>query len=171
MHQFVRCVALALVSFGWAATIAAAAPEAAVSEQAGPFEGTFAGTAYGAGGTAAPLTLALTQRGTEVSGTAGLGPGLAVATANCGGAPVPAGTVQGTGQTPAENPNHVTVRSAIDVQGVTIPLVISGDLTPDGQSLAATATLEVPRFCGPWPTVAGTLQRTGAPDESASPTA
>jgi hypothetical protein len=168
MRQLVRGVALALVSLAWSAAVVAAAPEVGASEQPGPFEGTFEGTAYGAGGTTAPLALTLTQRGAEVNGTAGLGEGLYVATAGCGGAPVPGATVQGSGQTSPDNPNRVTVRSALEVQGFSIPLLLTGDLAPDGQSIAATATLDVPSFCGPDPALPGTLQRTAGPPAPAA---
>jgi hypothetical protein len=164
MHQLVRSVALAAALLaGVAPVVVAAAGEvdASASEQAGPFAGTFEGTAFGAGGTSAPLTLSLAQRGTEVSGSATLGEGLYVATARCGGAAVPAGTVEGSGQTAPDDPRHVSVQIAVRVQGVTVPVALSGDLSPDGQTLTAAATLDVPAFCGPDPTVPGTLQRAG----------
>jgi hypothetical protein len=163
MHRVVRSAALALVLLvASAAGVAAGARTAATgaSDLAGPFEGTFEGTALGSGGTTAPLTLALTQRGTEVSGTVSLGEGLYVATAACGGAPVPAGTVQGSGQTPPDDLRHVRVQTSLRVQGVAVPVSLAGDLSPDGQTITAVAALDVPAFCGPDPEIPSTLQRT-----------
>jgi hypothetical protein len=136
------------------------ADQADQADQAEPFTGTFEGAAYGTGGTSAPLALALAQRGTEVSGSATLGEGLYVTTARCGGAAVPAGTVEGRGQTQPDNPRHVSVQTAVRVQGIDVPVSLVGDLSPDGQTLTAAASLDVPAFCGPDPTVPGTLQRT-----------
>jgi hypothetical protein len=169
------CAALAAallvsVALGWspAAGVEAGAPAAEQAEQAEPFSGTFEGTAFGAGGTSAPLALVLAQRGSEVSGSATLGEGLYVATARCGGATVPAGTVEGSGQTAPDDPRHVSVQTTVRVQGVTVPVALTGDLSPDGQTLTAAASLDVPAFCGPDPTVPGTLQRT---DGAAPPAA
>ena len=94
MGLMVRSAALAFALFAGVVVSAGAAASGA-SDQAGPFEGTFEGTASGAGGTTAPMTLTLVQRGSEVTGTASLGDGLYVTSTRCGGAPVPAGTVQG----------------------------------------------------------------------------
>jgi hypothetical protein len=160
MHQLARGAALALTAFVCAAVVAGAAPEVPFTEPAGPFEGTFEGTAYGARGTSAPLTLTLTQSGSEVSGTAALGEGLYVTTAGCGGAPVPAGSVQGSGEAAPDQPHRVSIRSAVDLYGISMPYLITGDLAPDGQSITVTATLDVPAFCGPDPSGTGTLQRT-----------
>ena len=86
-------------------------------------------------------------------------------TAGSGGAPVPAGSVQGSGETTPDQPHRLSIRSAVDLYGISMPYLITGDLAPDGQSITARATLDVPGFCGPDPSVPGTLQRTaGATD-------
>jgi hypothetical protein len=180
MHRAVRTTLLALALLpGLAGTLGAAlalrAPSVAGASAiqdaledplGGPFEGTFEGTAYGSQGTSAPLALALTQRGTEVNGTATLGEGLYVTSARCGGAPVPAGTVQGSGQTAAENLRQVRLQTEIQVQGFTVPVFLSAELSPDGQTLTGALALDVPALCGPDLSLPGTLQRTavaGAP--------
>ena len=125
MGLMVRSAALAFALFAGVVVSAGAAASGA-SDQAGPFEGTFEGTASGAGGTTAPMTLTLVQRGSEVTGTASLGDGLYVTSTRCGGAPVPAGTVQGSGQTLPDDPRHVDVATAISIQGFTVPVSLVG---------------------------------------------
>jgi hypothetical protein len=173
MHRAVRTTLLALaISLSGAGMLWAPAPAGASEihnpheeEPAGPFEGTFEGTAYGSQGTSAPLALSLTQRGTggAVTGSATLGEGLYVTSARCGGAPVPGGTVQGSGQTPAEHPRQLWLQTEIQVQGFIIPVSLSGELSPDGQTLSGALALDVPALCGPDLTFPGTLQRTGGP--------
>ena len=171
MHRAVRTTLLALaislsgVGLLWAPSPAGASEiqEPLGVEPAGPFEGTFEGTAYGSQGTSAPLALSLTQRGTggAITGSATLGDGLYVTSARCGGAPVPGGTVQGSGQTPAEHPHQLRLQTEIEMQGFIIPVSLGGELSPDGQTLTGALSLDVPALCGPDLSFPGTLQRTG----------
>ena len=123
------------------------------------FDGLFAGTAYGDRGTQAPLSLELSQQGPDVVATATLGEGLYVVTRFCGGATVPAGTVDGNGHVDPDAPGRVWTSASFDVQGFPVRMAIQGDLSEDGQTLAAEATLDLPSLCGTDPVLTGTLQR------------
>jgi hypothetical protein len=149
------------------ALLVAAAPAAAnpayeedvFSDDPRPFNGVFSGIAFGDRGTQAPLSLDLSQQGPDVAATATLGEGLYVATRFCGGATVPAGTVDGTGHVDLDAPGRVWTSASFDVQGFPVRMAIQGDLSEDGQALAAEATLDLPSFCGTDPVLTGTLLR------------
>jgi hypothetical protein len=134
---------------------AAAAPEVG----AGVFEGSFTGTAYGDNGTKAPLWLEIAQDGPQLAATATLGEGMYVGTPFCGGGEVPSGTVTGTAEVDAKNPTRVQTFVSFDVEGIPVNMAIQGDLSEDGQSLAAKTKLSLPFFCGSNPEFVGTLAR------------
>lgn len=147
-----------------AAIVTSTAGASAMAQSApppGPFEGTFRGTVYSPDGSSAPLEVQLTHRGRELAGTATLGDGLEVRGGFCGAASVPAATEQVSGQTTPGDPRHVAARATFDVHGIPITVTLDGTLSPDGETVTARSTIDLPFLCGRDPVLTGTLARVG----------
>lgn len=136
-----------------------AAPTAVKTNAVGPYEGTFHGTAYGDQGTSAPMTLQLTHRGDRVEGYVYLGQGLTANGRFCGSSAVPAGSLYASGRTESNNPNRLIARSTFEVQGMDITVDLDSNVSPDGNTIAAKARLDLPWFCGRDPVLTGTLHK------------
>jgi len=124
-----------------------------------PFNGSFAGTLSTDNGSSAPVSLALTQTGTTVSGDISIGDGLTIDGGNCGVQAIPAGGRAITGQTDPSNPSHIEASAGYDVQGITITAKLTADLSADGNAIAGRIDLDLPFFCGSDPVINGALVR------------
>jgi len=124
-----------------------------------PFNGSFAGTLSTSNGSSAPVSLALAQTGTTVSGDISIGDGLTIDGGNCGAQAIPAGGRAVTGQTDPSNPNHIEVTAAYDVQSIAITARLTADLSADGNALTGRIDLDLPFFCGSDPVITGALAR------------
>jgi hypothetical protein len=149
-------VLLALAVSG-AAHAAGEGPDAAALAE--PFEGTFRGTVYGDRGSRAPMTLVLTQRGSQVEGSVTLGKGLVVDAGRCGVGRVPATVQRAEGQNLSSQPGRLIARSQAEVGGIPVDIGVQSDLSSTGNSMAAKATVDLPWFCGRDPVLAGRLYR------------
>lgn len=125
----------------------------------GGFNGTFAGTLMGDGGSSAPATLTLTTVGNTVTGVIDVGQGLVVDGGNCGQTAVPTGAVSANGTLDAANPNRLNASSIFNVQGLSIELLLAGELSADGQTLNAQASIDLPLLCGRDPGISGSFVR------------
>lgn len=134
-------------------------PAAPLPNAAAPFTGTFAGTLSGDNGSSAPATLSLVQTGNQVSGRIEAGPGLLIDGGNCGAQAVPAGAPAAAGQTDPNNPNRLQAAINFEVQGLTITLNLGAEMSPDGQTMAVQATVDLPFICGRDPVISGTFAR------------
>ncbi len=124
-----------------------------------PFNGSFAGTLSTANGSSAPVSLALAQTGTTVSGDISIGDGLTIDGGNCGAQAIPAGGRAVSGQTDPSNPNHIEVTAGYDVQGIAITAKLTADLSADGNTITGRIDLDLPFFCGSDPVIDGALVR------------
>jgi hypothetical protein len=131
------------------------------AQSAGPFQGTFKGTAIGDRGSSAPLALSLIQNGSIVTGTATVGDGLKVDTGGfvCPGlVAVPSGTLGVGGIVSSQNPNQLDAKSSLSVSGFTITAEVLADLSADHNKMKVQIDLNIP-----WPrhgtTIKGTLSR------------
>jgi hypothetical protein len=127
--------------------------------EAGPYEGTFHGTVYGDNGSRAPLTLELTHRGDTVSGNMYIGRGLYVKAGVCGGANVPSASQYASGKTVRNNPNRLVASSKVDVGRFDINIKLHSDVSRDGDTIRASAKLDLPWLCGRDPVLNATLYR------------
>lgn len=125
----------------------------------GPYEGTFHGTVYGDNGSSAPLTLALTHRDDIVSGNMYIGFGLYVKGGVCGGANVPAASQYASGKTVHNNAQRLVAGSKVDVGRFDINVKLQSDVSADGDTIDATAKLDLPWLCGRDPVLNATLYR------------
>ena len=126
-----------------------------------PFDGAFEGAILGDAESSAPLSLALTQEETLVSGTVTLGEGLFVNVGGgfCGGVQgVPASAFQVSGLTSPDNPRHLESNSSIEINQITIGVRVVADVSEDGDQLTAQVILTTPLFCLN-PQLPATLQR------------
>jgi hypothetical protein len=124
-----------------------------------PFTGTFAGTMTGSDGSSAPVNLELVQMGDNVSGIMQIGQGLVIDGGNCGRQAVPPGMQTAAGRTDPANANHLEAAAVVEVQGMTITILLSADLAADGRTLTSQATIDLPFICGPDPVITGALTR------------
>ena len=123
------------------------------------FNGTFSGTLNGDRGSSAVGTLTLTQTGDAVSGDLVIGPGLVLDAGTCGAQSIPQLTQTAGGMIDPAAPNRLRTTSSIPLGGFTIGVVLTAELSADGQTLAARADLDLPFLCGRDPSVSGTLNR------------
>ncbi len=126
---------------------------------AAAFNGAFAGTLTSDDGSAAPVSLNLTQTGSTVAGDISIGEGLTIDGGNCGAQAIPAGSRSVSGQTDPSNPNHIEVSAGYEVQGFTITAELIADLAADGNSLNGQINLSLPFLCGRNPVITGSLAR------------
>lgn len=136
-----------------------AAPKQATVTKVGPYDGTFNGIVYGDNGTSAPLTLELTHHGEQVSGNMHLGSGLYVKAGRCGGANVPTASQYASGTTVRNNPNRLVASSKVNVGRFDITVKLQSDMSADGDTINATAKLDLPWLCGRDPLLNATLYR------------
>lgn len=134
---------------------ASAAPAAALS--AGPYEGTFNGTVYAPNGSSAPMSLILTHRGRTVDGTVFIGEGLSIDAGMCGSAAIPASSVYANGKTSASNPKVLSTSSSFNVSGIDVTVGLNSKI--QGDTLNASAKIDLPWLCGGDPVLNGTLYR------------
>ena len=134
---------------------ASAAPAAA--GKSGPYEGTFNGTVYAPDGSSAPMSLIMTHRGTAVDGTVFIGDGLNIDAGMCGAAAIPASSIYANGRTSAANPKALSARSSFDVSGINVTVDLNSKVS--GDTLNATAKIDLPWLCGKDPVLNGTLYR------------
>lgn len=128
---------------------------------AGPFQGTFKGTAIGDQGSSAPLALSLLQNGSIVTGTAAVGDGIEVDTGGfvCPGlVAVPSGTIGVNGIVSGQDPRHLEAQSSLSASGLTITAEVLAELSADYNTMNVQLKLNIP-----WPchgtTIKGTLTR------------
>jgi hypothetical protein len=134
---------------------ASAAPAAALST--GPYEGTFNGTVYAPNGSSAPMSLILTHRGRTVDGTVFIGEGLSIDAGMCGSAAIPASSVYANGKTSASNPKVLSTSSSFNVSGIDVTVALNSKI--QGDTLNASAKIDLPWLCGGDPVLNGTLYR------------
>ena len=125
----------------------------------GGFNGTFAGTLNGDNGSTAQATLTLTQSGSAVTGRLDIGPGLALDAGSCGAQSVPELSQTAAGAIDPAAPIRLQTTGSIPVGGFTIGVIMTAELAPDGQTLAARADLDLPFLCGRDPAIGGTFSR------------
>jgi hypothetical protein len=138
-------------------TLSVSAAPSVKKNKPGPFEGTFQGTVYGDNGSKAPITLNLRHRGEDVSGTVSLGSGLYIDGGFCGAGYVPASTQVASGKTLAKKPNELSAASKFKVSGVSVRLLLDGEISPDGEVIEAKAKVDLPWLCGGDPVITGAL--------------
>ena len=133
------------------------------ASSAGPFQGTFKGTAIGDQGSSAPLALSLLQNGSIVTGTAAVGDGIEVDTGGfvCPGlVAVPSGTIGVNGIVSGQDPRHLEAQSSLSASGLTITAEVVAELSADYNTMNVQLKLNIP-----WPchgtTIKGTLTRSG----------
>ncbi len=138
------------------------APEAAVigaAQPGGTFSGTFEGYLDGDNGSSAPVQLVLVQDGNLVDGTISIADGLFLDGGNCGATAVPTGTQAASGLVDPANPSHLDADATVMVQGLSITIQLDADMSPDGQTLTAQATIDLPLLCGRDPAIGGVFTR------------
>lgn len=123
------------------------------------FTGRFDGVLMGDNNSSAPARLELVQDGSTVSGTLSLGEGLFVDGGNCGAMPVPAGAVGATGQIDPGNADHLDAAAVFFVQGISITVDLDAELGNAGDSLGASAVIDLPLLCGRDPGISGSFGR------------
>ncbi len=136
-----------------------AAGGAAVPGATGGFNGAFSGTLITANGTSAPATLTLTQTGGNVTGQVEIGPGLTIDAGTCGSQAVPELVQSVAAAVDPAAPNRIQSVGGVPVGGFNVGVVLTADLAPDGQSVAARADLDLPFLCGRDPSISGTFTR------------
>ncbi len=139
-----------------------AAPETAVVGAAlpgGTFSGTFEGYLDGDNGSRAPVQLVLVQAGDTVNGTISIADGLFLDGGNCGATAVPTGAQAASGMVDPANPSHLDADATVMVQGLSITIALDADMSPDGQTLTAQATIDLPLLCGRDPAIGGVFTR------------
>jgi hypothetical protein len=139
---------------------AQAAPLTPPTISGGLFAGSFEGTLTGDDRSSAPITLELSQSGNTVTGDIVIGRGLVVDGGVCGIAAVPAATETAAGKVTSRTPRHLDAATTLTVQGMKITIDLDGDLSRDGDTLAAKAKIDLPWLCGRDPIITGTLERT-----------
>lgn len=139
---------------------AQAAPPSPPTISGGLFAGTFEGYLTGDQDSRAPITLELSQSETTVTGDIVIGRGLVVDGGLCGAAAVPATTQTAAGKTTTRTPRHLDAGAVLEVQGMDIRIDLIGDLSADGDTLTAEATIDLPWLCGRDPVISGALDRT-----------
>lgn len=125
--------------------------------KAGPYEGVFHGTVYAPDGSEAPMSLDLTHRNNIVEGTVFLGDGLNIDAGLCGAGTIPASSITAAGKTSAANPKKLSATSTFEVSGVLVDVAL--DSLVQGDTVEATAKIDLPWLCGSDPVITGTLQR------------
>jgi hypothetical protein len=145
---------------GIVATMSVSGVNAAAEKKAanaGPYEGVFHGTVYAPDGSKAPMSLDLTHRNNIVQGTVFLGDGLNIDAGLCGAGTIPASSITAAGKTSAANPKKLSATSTFEVSGVPVDVLLNSQV--QGDTVKATAKIDLPWLCGSDPVITGTLQR------------
>jgi hypothetical protein len=149
---------LAMLSVG-AAWLFVPPGATAADRAAGPFEGAFEGVVLADRGSKAPVELDLTQQGTRVTGSLSLDEGLQIDGGFCGVFDLPAFDVDIEGRTAYGDPNRIVSSPSFDAGGFELTIDFRGELSADGETITATAKIDLPWFCGRDPRIDGELQR------------
>ncbi|MBE2222541.1 MAG: hypothetical protein IAF02_13420 [Anaerolineae bacterium] len=149
-------LAIGLIGVSIVTPTYAAGRETAVTE---PFNGTFSGIAYADYKTSAPLTVAVTQDGDDITAHIDIEKGLKVnAGGLCGTVAIPATTISASSTNTAKNPNILTARVPFDLGGgVKVTADITGEISADGEELDIQVKVKTPFICGKTPVVTGEL--------------
>jgi hypothetical protein len=75
----------------------------------------------------------------------------------CGAAAIPASSIYANGRTSAANPKALSARSSFDVSGINVTVDLNSKVS--GDTLNATAKIDLPWLCGKDPVLNGTLYR------------
>lgn len=161
---FLSLIVIALMTYF--VTSAQAAPARPSATSGGLFAGTFTGVLTGDDDSQAPVTLELTQDGRVVSGEITVGRGLLIDAGRCGQVTIPTTTQTASGTTTAQLPRHLTAAAAFEVQGIPVGIDLEADLARDGETLDATATIDLPWLCGRDPQIVGELTKSMPDDRS-----
>ena len=142
-------LAIGLISIGVVAPTFAA--------ENSPFNGTFSGTAFADYNSSAPLTLAVTQDGDDVTATINLDAGLRVSAGGfCGVINVPASSISASGIDANDDPDILAAQVPFDVgSGVTVTADITGEM--NGDDMDVTIKVNTPFICGNDPIITGSL--------------
>lgn len=132
---------------------------AAAGWTADPFDGVFEGVVLADLGTKAPVELDLTQQGTRVTGSLSLDEGLQIDGGFCGVFDLPVFDVDIEGRTAYGDPNRIVSSPSFDAGGFELTIDFRGELSEDGETITATAKIDLPWFCGRDPRLDGELHR------------
>jgi hypothetical protein len=138
---------------------AAGAPESVSINTVGPYEGVFSGVLYGDNNTRAPIALQMTHRDGVVNGRLYLGEGFYVDAGRCGGTTLPAMSQSANGRTLASDPSKLSVNTSFDLSGFNIGVILNSSVSPDGDTLKVSTSIDLPWLCGRDPSYSGTLYR------------
>jgi hypothetical protein len=127
----------------------------------GPYEGVFYGIVNGDNDSQAVLALLLTDRDGVVEGKVYLGRGLYVDAGVCGGTEIPPMQQYARGRTLPNDPTRMSVNTNMSVSGFEIGVDLNSQVSTDGKTLTAKATIDLPWLCGRDPSFSGTLERIG----------
>lgn len=159
-----------ILSMGILLSITAVTALAAEAEQpgstnnqgvVGPYEGVFYGIVNGDNDSQAVLALLLTDRDGVVEGKVYLGRGLYVDAGVCGGTEIPPMQQYARGSTLPNDPTRMSVNTNMNVSGFEIGVDLDSQVSTDGKSLTAEASIDLPWICGRDPSFSGTLERIG----------
>ena len=148
-----------VIMFSLLAIPVRAAPEQISTGKVGPYEGTFHGVVYGDKGSSAPLTLALTHRGSQVEGKVSLGSGLYVNGGWCGNVSIPSVSTYVEGQTQRLNARRLVTSPTFDVGGFELTVDFESNISTDGETITADAKVDLPWLCGRDPQLTGKAYR------------
>ncbi len=129
------------------------------SSEVGPFEGEFYGVLHGDNNSHTPIALQMTHRDGVVNGKVYLGEGLYVDAGVCGKTEIPSMVRSASGKTLANNPNKLVVDTGFNVSGFTVGVDLTSTVSADGETLNASASIDLPWICGRDPSYSGTLSR------------
>jgi len=154
ISTFVALIAIVTLTVG-----VYAAPSSSGPGEIGPYEGLFYGYVSGDKGSRAPIALRLTHRGDTVKGYVYLGDGLHVDAGICGSVNVPAGGQIASGSTLPKDASRLLTQSTFNVDRFKVSVELDSQISDDGKSISADATIDLPWICGRDPVVSGTLTR------------
>ena len=157
MKKFIAIGLVAVIGLFAVMAVPGASAAPAEASNAGPYEGTFNGTVYAPDGSAAPMSLVMTHRGSAVDGTVFIGEGLTIDAGFCGAASIPASSMYANGNSSTSNPKHLSAKSTFDVSGIGVTVDLNSTVTDD--KLNATAKIDLPFICGGDQVLTSTLFR------------
>ena len=146
-------LAIGFISLGMAAPTYAAGIKTAVSS---PFNGTFTGIAYADYKTSAPLSIAVTQEGDDVTALINIEDGLKVnAGGFCGTIAIPASSLSASGIDTDDSADTLSTRIPFDIGGASVTAIINGEI--DGDQMDVSIKVKTPFICGKSPVITGEL--------------
>lgn len=134
-------------------------PTSGDQTEVGPYEGVFYGIVNGDNNSRALMALQMTHRNGVVEGKIYLGEGLYVDAGVCGETEIPSMRQYASGLTQPDNPNEMSVQSTVNVSGFDIEVDLHSNVSADGETLTAQASIDLPWICGRDPSFSGTLER------------